>query len=99
MAKPELRNQNLLGGENPAGRILAQGRIVDSCEHLRDLQRQMRRHARIFTELQRLPLIPDLGRELVAKLKKSNQTVADQIADIKENLEVACTLLNPPGLR
>jgi len=98
MSKSKSRTENGDGGDETAKRVLAQVRILDSSEQLRDVQRQMRRNAQVFTKLQKLPTIPDTAlRELLAKLKKSAHSLASQIADIRENLDVACNLLKPPG--
>jgi len=97
MAKSKSRAQNGDGGEETAKRVLAQVRILDSSEQLRDVQRQMRRNAQVFTKLQKLPNFPDSAiRELLAKLKKSAHSLASQIADIREDLDVASNLLKPP---
>ena len=98
MANSKSRTNNEDGDEETAKRVLAQVRILDSSEQLHDVQRQMRRNAQVFTKLQKLPTIPDSGlRELLAKLKKSAHSLASQIADIREDLDVACNLLKPPG--
>ena len=97
MANSKSRTNNVDGGEETAKRVLAQVRILDSSEQLRDVQRQMRRNAQVLTKLQKLPNFPDSAiRELLAKLKKSAHSLASQIADIREDLDVASNLLKPP---
>ena len=98
MSKPKLRNKDLDNGEKIAKRVLAQVRILDSCEHLRGIQSQTRRDAQVLSKLQKLPVIPDIAlRELLTKLKKRDLRLAGQIAAIRKNLDVACELLKPPG--
>jgi len=98
MANSKSRTNNEGRDEEIAKRVLAQVRILDSSEQLRDMQRQMRRNAQVFTKLQNLPTIPDAAlRELLSKLKKSAHSLASQMADMKENLDIACNLLKPPG--
>jgi len=98
MANSKSRTNNEDGDEGTAKRVLAQVRILDSSEQLRDVQRQMRRNAQVFTKLQKLPNFPDSAlRELLSKLKKSAHSLASQIADVRQDLDVACNLLKPPG--
>ena len=98
MAKPKSSKKNVGGGQKTALRVVAQVRILDSCENLRDMQWQMRRHAHGLAKLAKLRVIPDPAvRELLATLRKRDLNLADQIADIRENLDLACNLLKPLG--
>jgi len=85
------------GEEKTAKGVVAQVRILDSCDILRDMQWQIRRHAHGLAKLAKLRVIPDLAiREMLATLRKRDLNLADQIADIRENLDLACGLLKPP---
>jgi hypothetical protein len=96
MSKAKSSKKKLDAGEKKALRVVAQVRILDSCEHLRDMQWQMRRHAHGLAKSAKLRVIPDVAvRELLATLKKRDLNLADQIADIRENLDVANGLLGP----
>jgi hypothetical protein len=99
MRKPKSKKKRSVdAGEKRAMRVLAQVRIVDSCEDLRDMQWQMRRHAHGLSKLAKLEVIPDVAvRELLATLRKRELNLADRIADIRENLDLACGLLKPLG--
>jgi hypothetical protein len=97
MAKPKLSKKNIGSEATTAKRVVAQLHIVDSCEKLRDMQWRMRRHAHRVAKLTKLRVIPDLAvRELLATLRKRDLNLADEIADIRENLDLACGLLKPP---
>ena len=57
----------------------------------------MRRHAHVLAKPEKLRAIPDMAiRELLANLKKRDLNLADQIAGVTENPDVACKLLKPP---
>ena len=61
-------------------RVVAQVRILDSCENLRNMQWQMRRHAHGLAKLAKLRVIPDVAvRELLATMKKRELHLADEL--------------------